>query len=100
MSNHVIETVSFKLNEGITDEQFLATTKPVIKFLQAQPGFVARQLSSDGEGQWLDHVEWESMEQAQAAAVKFQTEASLAAVGGPLDFKTVVMTHSKLILSH
>ncbi len=100
MNNHVIETVSFKLKADITNEQFLAATKPVTAFLQAQPGFVGRHLSSDGEGQWLDHVEWKSMEQAQAAAAKFPTDPSLATLGGSLDFETVVMKHSKLMLSH
>jgi hypothetical protein len=64
----VLELVIFKLKEGVTREQFMATVDAVSDWLRAQPGFVSRELSyAESEAQWIDIVWWRSMEEARAA---------------------------------
>ncbi|MEM8863091.1 MAG: hypothetical protein AAGD96_32675, partial [Chloroflexota bacterium] len=68
MSNQVLEVVVFKLAEGVSDEAFLQAAQGIEAWLETKPGFISRRLSNDGQGSWLDLVEWKSMEEAQTAA--------------------------------
>ena len=62
------EIVEFRLAEGITDEQFLASAQPTTAYLCSTGAFVRRSLSQDETGLWTDYVEWTSQDEAQAAA--------------------------------
>lgn len=96
MSKHVIETVTFKLNEGVSREDFAAAAQAMNIFVTAQPGFVARRLSCSEDGEWIEHIEWQDMDAAKAAAAKIGTvegnKPFLSAINGP----TVIMRHSEV----
>lgn len=96
MSKHVIETVTFKLNEGVSREQFAEAAQAMNSFVIAQPGFVARRLSCSEESEWIEHIEWEDMKAAKAAAAKIGSvevnKPFLSAINGP----TVTMRHSEV----
>ncbi|WP_084732985.1 hypothetical protein [Roseovarius marisflavi] len=62
------EIVEFRLAEGMTDEQFLASAQASTVYLCSTAAFVRRSLSQDETGRWTDYVEWTSKEEAQAAA--------------------------------
>ncbi|MFN9162942.1 MAG: antibiotic biosynthesis monooxygenase family protein [Alphaproteobacteria bacterium] len=96
MSKHVIETVTFKLNEGVSREWFAEAAQAMNGFVRAQPGFIARRLSCSEGGEWIEHIEWADMEAAKAAASKIGSVESnrpfLSAINGP----TVTMRHTEL----
>lgn len=96
MSKHVIETVTFKLNEGVTREEFAEAAQTMNSFVTAQHGFIARRLSCSEDGEWIEHIEWADMGAAEAAASKIGKVESnrpfLAAING----STVTMRHTEL----
>lgn len=96
MTKHVIETVTFKLEQGVSKEDFLQTVPCSTDFATAQPGFIARRLSCAEDGTWIEHIEWECMADAKrAAAIIGQTESVkpfLKCIDGP----SAKLIHSEL----
>ena len=96
MSKNVIETVTFKLNQGVSRGDFVAAAKISSAWVEAQPGFMHRRLSCTEDGTWIEHIQWTDMGAAKAAAAeigKAPGNASfLSAINGP----TVQVPHSEL----
>ncbi len=98
MEQKVLELVVFKLNEGVSREQFLATNDAVSAWIRTQPGFISRELSYDAEGdRWIDVVWWESLEQAQAAAEEAMTSEDCAPMFALIDMESTLMVHGELV---
>lgn len=99
MPNHVIETVTFKLNDGVSREAFAKAARAMTAWVTKCDGFVARRLSCAEDGTWVEHVEWADMTSAKAAAAGIGKEPGnvdfLSAINGP----TVTMMHSELEVS-
>ena len=92
----VLELVVYKLNEGVSREQFLATNRPASTWLSTQPGFISRELVYDGDGdRWVDVVWWETMEQAQAAAELAMSSESCAPMFALIDTESMLMLHGE-----
>lgn len=97
-AGRALEIVVFKLNEGATREQLLATAGPVSAWIAEQPGFVSRELAHDAEGdRWIDVVRWESMEEAHAAAERATSSESCAPMFALIDMESALMTHADLV---
>jgi len=65
----IVEIAQFKLASGVTDEEFVKEAEAVQKnFLEKQSGYIDRELLKDRDGQWVDILHWNSMEEAQKAA--------------------------------
>ena len=96
MSEHVIETVTFRVMEGVPEEDFLKGAKQATAFMTAQPGFLRRRLSCQEDGTWIEHVEWASMADAKAAAAKIGRDEHARAFVRAIDGPSVTMTHSQL----
>ena len=93
---NVVELVVFKLNEGVTREQLLATDGGVTSWAKQQPGFVSRALSYDAEGdRWIDVVWWRTMEDAQTAAERAMTSESCAPMFSLIDMESTLMLHGE-----
>ena len=71
---HTIEIAEFKLADGKTAAEIAASYAGTLAFAQDQKGFIARTLSCDEGGNYLDHVEWETMEDASAAGEAFMKD--------------------------
>ncbi|MEM8838592.1 MAG: hypothetical protein AAGE89_10905 [Pseudomonadota bacterium] len=99
METHVIETVTFKLNEGVSPEDFTERAKAINAFIESCDGFVARRLSRASDGTWIDHVEWRTMETALAAAARIGKDLHAGPFMAAIDGESVVMTHSMLEIS-
>lgn len=99
MTKRVMETVTFKLKDGVTREQFADAAASLNAFVRAQSGFIARRLSCTQDGEWIDQIEWSDMASAKSAAAAIGTVESnrtfLSAIDGP----TVQMRHSELEVS-
>lgn len=96
MNGHVIECVVFRLAEGSDQTEFLDNAQLMSEWVKDQPGFVSRNLSCTDEGEWIEHIEWTSMEAAQAAAALIgnddKTRPFVAAIDGP----SLTMRHAAL----
>lgn len=99
MKNHIVEVVSFKLNDGVSETDFLKTIPPTSKFIMSLDGFISRRLSCDDSGTWLEHVEWENMDKAKAASDAFMKEEGLMPMMQAIDEKSIKMAHNRLMVS-
>ena len=91
----VIETVRYRVKAGVTKEEALAAWQASQPFARAQEGFLSRRLAVTGDGEFLDLVEWETMDAAQKAAANFDPgkHPELLALVQVLDESTMVMSH-------
>ena len=88
---NVVEVVTFKLNPGVTDEQFLAANQKAQEgFVARQPGFISREAYKGENGEWLIVVEWEAPENAQAASAGFGTAPETQELIPLLDMNSMV----------
>lgn len=99
MTKHVIETVTFKLEEGISKEDFLETVPCSTDFVTAQPGFISRRLSCAEDGSWIEHIEWESMADAKRAAILIGQTGSVKPFLKCIDGPSAKLIHSELEMS-
>ena len=96
MSKHVIETVTFRLRDGISRADFAAAAAATTAWVSAQPGFVARHLSCAEDGTWTEHIRWQDMASASAAAAGIGTSADTAAFLSAIDGPSARVSHSEL----
>jgi len=99
MNNPVIEAVSYKLNANVSDADFLKASKAFDAFVENCDGFIRRRLSKGEDGQWLDHLEWASMEQVRKADKAFRSNQGLAPFIAMIDMDTMKMRHEQLMAS-
>jgi hypothetical protein len=97
----VLELVVYKLNEGVSREQFLGTNDAVSSWIGKQPGFVSRELVHDaGDDRWVDVIWWETLEQAHAAAELSTTSESYAPMFALIDMESALMLHGTPAIQH
>ncbi|WP_424971587.1 hypothetical protein [Dinoroseobacter sp. S76] len=94
-----VETVLFKLVPDADPEAFRSASALVTRFVEQRPGFIARRLSHTEDGIWIEHIEWASLAEAQAAAAAIGTEESLAEFMTAIDGPSVQLFHSTLDIS-
>lgn len=91
--NMAVEVVLFKPAEGVSEAQILETAKALQQAVVNMPGYIDRQLLKDAQGQWVDIVWWESMEQAlKASDAIMQDERVMPHLG--------VFEHGDMIVRH
>lgn len=89
----VIEIVQFRLAEGVSRDDFVASAAATMSALCATEGFIGRTLSEGEDGTWTDHVKWTSPELAQAAmAGSMENEALLPFIMA-IDADSMALTH-------
>ncbi|GGA60811.1 hypothetical protein [Pelagibacterium lentulum] len=93
MQSKVIELVSFSLKPSADPGAFLSDNAAVEAFCRGQEGFVSRRLSRDDNGGWVDCVEWESMEAAQAAAKAIGKAEGVGPWLAAIDMDGLAMRH-------
>ncbi|NKW91546.1 hypothetical protein HGD87_03300 [Rhodobacteraceae bacterium R_SAG9] len=91
----VIEIVRYRLKAEATSNQAVAAWEKSQSFAKAQPGFIGRRIATTTDGEWIDEVEWESLEDAHAAASAFSPETypELMDLMAVLDQSSMSMTH-------
>lgn len=93
MSDTVIEIVQFRTKPGVSEADFLAVVPESVRFLKSCPGFIARRLARHETGEWMDQVEWTSMDAAKAADAAFMASPSVRAFTDMIDMSQVSMRH-------
>ncbi len=90
----VLELVVYKLQQGVSREQFLGTNDAVSSWIRQQPGFISRELVYDAEGdRWVDVIWWETLEQAQTASELSMTSESCAPMFALIDLESALVLH-------
>ena len=90
----VLELVVYKLNDGVSREQFLGTNDAVSSWISKQPGLISRELVYDAEGdRWVDVIWWETLEQAHAASELSMTSESCSPMFALIDMESALMLH-------
>ncbi len=97
MSETIIETVTFKLAPGADEAAFIKASDDVNAFLGTCDGFIARRLSKNADGVWLDHVEWRNLADAKAAAETLPAQQQLAPFMAAIDMSSAKMRHDALM---
>ena len=96
MSKHVIETVTFKLNDGVSRADFIAAAKEMNSWVDSRPGLLQRRLSCAEDGTWIEQIEWADMDAAQAAAATAPSAPENAGFMSAINGPTVQLMHSEL----
>lgn len=96
MTKHTIETVSFKLNEGVSRESFIESAEAINDFVAKRDGFISRRLSCNDDGLWIEHIEWATLEAAMSAASEIGNEPSLEPCMKAIDGSSVRLHHTTL----
>jgi len=99
MTQHVMETVTFRLTEGASPDAFLDAAKAASDYAEGRPGFVWRRLSKGEDGIWIDQIEWDSIDHAQAAAAGIGEAPGIGPFMAAIDISTVSMSHTEIALS-
>ncbi len=99
MTKHTIETVTFKLNKGVSREAFIEAAQAINDFVSKRDGFVSRRLSCSDDGLWIEHIEWTTLAAAKSAAAEIGNEPTLAACMKAIDGPSVTMHHTALEIS-
>ena len=87
----VAEIVTFRLNAGVGEAQFLNDAKATDAIVRAAKGFITRTLSKGEDGVWTDYILWQTLADAQIAAKTVVNDPAFAPFGQAIDFETVVM---------
>lgn len=95
---HIIETVTFKLNADASEEAFLKGSPALNTFLKTRKGHVMRHLSKNEDNVWLEYIQWETLEDAKAAAAVVMSEETLAPYMSSIDESSAKMSHSLLLV--
>ena len=98
MKNLIVEVAQFKLATGVREEDFLREVEAVQKnFLEKQNGYINRELLKDKDGQWVDILHWNSMEEAQKAAEVMMGDPATQGFMQKIDPSSVKMLHLEVV---
>jgi heme-degrading monooxygenase HmoA len=89
----VLEMVLFRLKDGVLEQDFVAAAKAVDGDVRQCKGFIGRQLYQNPDGHWVDLVQWQSQEDAEAAMQSVPQLPSFAAFAALGDFAKAQMLH-------
>ena len=93
-----IETIRFKLREGVRESDFVTFNREVqTEYMELQPGFISRESSLSDDGEWLVVVHWASDEDATATINAFYGAPQAQAFLGAVDVDTVVSARYHLV---
>lgn len=94
----VAEFVTFRLNAGISDQNFLAAAAQTRAFLDDSGGMIRRTLSKDDSGNWTDHILWKSMDIAKSTAEIAMQHPSFAPMMSMIDVGSVDLRHANVLM--
>ncbi len=94
----IVELAQFKTKSGVSDAEVLAASQDANDgFLAKQKGYISRELLKSGDGEWIDIVRWETMEDAQKAMQDFMGNPSTKRFGETIDPSSIKMMHLEMV---
>jgi hypothetical protein len=97
MTGPVLEIVTFKLADGVTEEAFLMAGEAAVTFMKNRKGFISRRLSRNNDGTYTDHVTWASLNAAKESMDASMSEASLGAFMQSIDPASMKIDHQVIV---
>jgi len=98
MSN-VVEIVNFKLANGTTHQDFIASNEQMESFLKEQEGLLYRTLCEKEDASYVDIVYWQDMALAKKAQQAFYSSPLCQMFAQNIDKESVQLEHVKVIAS-
>lgn len=96
---NLIELTTFKLNKGISNDDFVKSATQMQKdFLEQQKGFIKRTLTVSGDTLWTDIVYWENPESHRNAMQIAEKSEKVMPFMTKIDFSSVKMNLTKPVL--
>jgi hypothetical protein len=89
----VIELVTLRVKPTVSDAELARAAGAAMLFLSSCRGFVRRRLAKSETGDWVDYVEWETREDALAAAEQFNHVPQTRAFNEAVELGSVVVRH-------
>jgi quinol monooxygenase YgiN len=93
------EIVLYRLLPDTDRHRFLAISAEATAWLRQRPGFLSRELLED-DGQWVDLVQWSTMDDALAAADAFGQAPEAAAFMALVELDSIRMLHPSRIVAY
>lgn len=93
MQNSVIELVTFRCKDGVSQDAMATTANAMEAFLHSQNGFIYRSLSRDEDDVWHDIIYWQTQEAAKQAGENFMRDPQCQDMMAHIDSKSVRMRH-------
>jgi heme-degrading monooxygenase HmoA len=94
----IIELAQFKTKSGVNDAEVLGASQEAHDgFLAKQKGYISRELLKSSEGEWIDIVHWETIEDAQTAMNSFMGHHSTKRFAEIVDPPSIKMMHLKVV---
>jgi len=94
----VIELVLSRPKTGVTEDDLRASALAVAPVLNALPGLQRRVVLADGQGQWVDVIHWDSLENAQQAMPRIGHVPAVQTLFAQLDESGVELFHMTSVL--
>ena len=99
-NNKVLELVAFRLADGVTHEEFLATVDSVSQWVKTQPGFISRELVyAAEEDQYVEVVWWRSLDEAHAAAEAAMNSNSCLPMFSKIQLESATFLHGEAAIT-
>jgi hypothetical protein len=99
ITTNCFEIVQFSFQSSASLTQQTECMQALGRWVQTQPGYVARQCYRDPQSnRWTDVVEWSNQADALAAMQRSQNEASLAGAMALLDPHSIHVGHFERLL--
>jgi hypothetical protein len=100
MSKKVLEIVIWKSKPEFTESDIIERSKNLNEFVNGQKGFVSRDFAKNDEGQWVDFLYWDTLENAQNAAKNLETSPLCGAFFETIDMSSMQMFHFSSLYQH
>lgn len=88
-----VEVITVRLQEGSDPAGFIAANKALEEsYISQQPGFIAREIGVNEEGEWTIVLHWESAADSEASIAKFESAPGVEEFMSYLDTETMSIT--------
>lgn len=95
---NALEIVIYKTKDGVSDTDFIHTGAEMEEnFAKKQKGFIRRTFAKSENGDWVDVIYWETMEDAMKASEAAMKSPVCAPLFGMLDNESVKMHHFEIL---
>lgn len=88
-----VEVITVRLQEGSDPDGFVAANKALEEsYISQQPGFIAREIGVNEDGEWTIVLHWESAADSEASIAKFESAPGVEEFMSYLDTETMSIT--------
>lgn len=91
--SHIVEVVLYRLRAGVSREAQINALQASQSELASLPGFIRREVLADSDGQWIELVYWQTMDEALNAINLVGDKPNLQQAFTLLDESSIRMLH-------